>query len=92
TLELRSYMFICQAMENVDRHARARTCSIALRVEDEFVHMEVADDGTAPADGYHAGEGIRLMARLAAYDPRDEFRIEPTAEGGTMVLARLWRR
>ncbi len=91
TLEVRTYMIICQAMENVDRHAKARTCSIALGIEDEFVHVEVTDDGTAPADGYQPGEGIRLMARLAAYHARDEFRIEPTPEGGTMVLARLRR-
>ena len=89
TIEVRAYLIICQAMENIDRHAKAETCWIRLRIDDDFVHVDITDDGRAPRSGYQPGEGIRLMTRLAAYHPEDEFRIDSTAEGGTMVLARL---
>lgn len=89
TIEVRAYLIVCQAMENVDRHAEARRCWVTVRLEEDFVDVEVCDNGKAPPGGYQAGQGIRLMARLAANDLEDEFRIAPRAEGGTMVLARL---
>jgi two-component system, NarL family, sensor histidine kinase DesK len=64
-----------EAVTNVVKHSRARTCRIALQVCDGVSSLEVDDDGRGPADG-RAGRGLDGLA--------DRVR----AVGGTLEVGR----
>ena len=69
------------------RHARARTCTVRLAVDDE-VTLEVVDDGTGISAERSAGVGLSSMHERAA-ELGGSCTVEATREGGTRVLARL---
>ncbi len=86
-VEVATYRIVQEALTNVARHARARTCVIRLDVS-EGLRLEIADDGIGlPAEG-GAGVGLRSMRERAA-ELGGTCVIETKPHGGTHVLVRL---
>ncbi len=70
-VEVAAYRIIQEALTNVARHARARTCQVRLRVAEEppeALDLEIADDGVglAAPPGGRAGVGLLSMRERAA--------------------------
>ena len=90
-VEVACYRISQEAITNVSRHARARSCWIRLDVDqirNELV-LEISDDGVGMAEGRRAGVGMSSM-RERAEELGGTLRIERAgSEGGTLVLARL---
>ncbi len=75
-----------EAVTNVIRHARARTCRIALEQTEEETRLEVRDDGRGA--GSAAGVGLSAMReRVEGLGGRLERRVE----GGTVLVVALPR-
>ncbi|WP_051829807.1 MULTISPECIES: ATP-binding protein [Streptomyces] len=95
-VEVAAYRITAEALNNVLRHARARTARITLWVDEEALTLTVQDDGVGyradgdpPADG--GGVGLRSMAdRAAEIGGHCTVRALPP-NGGTLVLAVLPR-
>jgi len=86
-VEVAAYRIVLEALTNVVRHARARTCLIRLDVS-EGLRLEIADDGIGlPTEG-GAGVGLRSMHERAA-ELGGTCVIETKPQGGTQVLVRL---
>ncbi|MFJ7905829.1 sensor histidine kinase [Kitasatospora sp. NPDC096204] len=93
-VENAAYRITAEALNNVVRHARARTARVTLRVDAEELTLIVHDDGV----GYQAeqrlrtgggGVGMRSMAeRAAEVGGRCTVRSLPE-DGGTQVVAVL---
>jgi len=77
--EVAAYRIAQEALTNVSRHARARTCRIRLSVSDEL-QLEIADDGIGLPEDRHAGVGLSSMHERAA------------ELGGTCEVAPITRR
>lgn len=84
-----------EALANVARHAAAARAQLSLTVTGSdgarAVLLTVADDGVGVADGYDAGAG-HLGLRLVHDRVRDLgglVRVEPGADGGTVLTALL---
>ena len=60
-VETALYRVALEALNNVVRHADATRCEIGLRVEDDVVTMEIADDGCGIAPDAPTGLGLRSM-------------------------------
>jgi signal transduction histidine kinase len=52
-LETAVYRIVQEALSNVAKHARARTCGVAIERADNIVHIAIEDDGT----GFSAAPG-----------------------------------
>jgi signal transduction histidine kinase len=67
-VELAAYRIIQESLTNVARHAGRVRVTVRVTCEDASVHVEIDDDGTAPADGPVAigmGSGINGMRERA---------------------------
>ncbi|MFE6050613.1 sensor histidine kinase [Kitasatospora sp. NPDC056446] len=95
-VEVAAYRITAEALNNVLRHARARTALVTLRVDDEALTLTVRDDGVgyrpdegSPVDG--SGVGLRSMVDRAA-EIGGHCSIRPLpSDRGTQVLAVLPR-
>jgi PAS domain S-box-containing protein len=86
TVEATAYFVVAEALTNVAKHAHAASATVAVRVLDETLHVEVRDDGVGGVRP--DGSGLQgLRDRLAALDGR--LRIERPADGGTLVAAAI---
>jgi signal transduction histidine kinase len=75
---------VAEALTNVAKNARAGRASIAARVEDGTLRVQVRDDGIGRAQ--RDGSGLLGLAdRLAALDGR--LRVESPVDGGTLGAA-----
>ena len=75
---------MAEALTNVAKHAGAASATVAARVEDGTLRVEVRDDGVGGASP--DGSGLQgLGDRLAALDGR--LQIESPADGGMLVAA-----
>ncbi len=63
-VEVAAYRIVQEALMNVVRHARARTCLIQISL-DAALHIEVADDGVGLPDTPPPGVGLRSMRERA---------------------------
>jgi signal transduction histidine kinase len=89
--EVAVYRIAQEALTNVVRHASARTCRVRVVADDAAVTLEVVDDGRGlPGRAGSAGVGLASMRERAA-EMGGECRVEPGADGGTRVLARVPR-
>ncbi|HEX9438121.1 MAG TPA: GAF domain-containing sensor histidine kinase, partial [Roseiflexaceae bacterium] len=86
-VEVATYRIVQEALTNVARHARARTCVIRLDVS-EGLRLEIADDGIGLLAEGGAGVGLRSMHERAA-ELGGTCLIETKPHGGTHVLVRL---
>ncbi|MFL5805899.1 MAG: histidine kinase [Roseiflexaceae bacterium] len=86
-VEVATYRIVQEALTNVARHARARTCVIRLDMS-EGLRLEIADDGIGlPAEG-GAGVGLRSMRERAA-ELGGTCVIQTRPQGGMQVLVQL---
>jgi signal transduction histidine kinase len=66
-VEVAAYRIIQEALMNVSRHARARTCTLRLVCANgRTLEVEVIDDGAGLPDHPRAGVGLRSMRERAA--------------------------
>jgi PAS domain S-box-containing protein len=83
-VEATAYFVIAEALTNVSKHAHAEYTSVAARVEDGTLRIQVRDDGVGGARPDGSGL-VGLADRLAVVD--GELRVEDSADGGTLVAA-----
>jgi signal transduction histidine kinase len=86
-VEVAVYRITQEALTNVVRHARARTCVVRLAVNDS-VALELVDDGVGIPEERSAGVGLSSMRERAA-ELGGSCVVEPAQKGGTKVLVRL---
>lgn len=86
-VEVAVYRIVQEALTNVARHARARTCAVRLAVNDN-VALEIVDDGVGIPAERSAGVGLSSM-RERASELGGSCVVERAPEGGTRVLVRL---
>jgi two-component system, NarL family, sensor kinase len=86
-VEVAVYRITHEALTNVARHARAKTCVVQL-VANEDVVLEIVDDGVGIPAERSAGVGLSSMHERAA-ELGGSCVVESTREGGTRVYVRL---
>ena len=77
-----------EALTNARRHSRASNVSVRLKVEEEILGAEVADDGVGFGPGTQPGVGQGSMRERAAA-VGGELTIESEPGGGTRVRLRV---
>ncbi len=89
-VEVAAYRIAQEAITNVARHARARTCRVRLSVDQAAgaLLLEIAGDGIGMPTGRRAGVGLSSM-RERAVELGGTCEVEPILPAGTRVLARL---
>jgi signal transduction histidine kinase len=89
--EVAVYRIAQEALTNVVRHASAGNCLVRVVADDDAVTLEVIDDGRG-LSGVPGSAGVGLSSmRERAAEMGGECRVEPGADGGTRVVARLPR-
>jgi signal transduction histidine kinase/ketosteroid isomerase-like protein len=83
-VEATAYFVVAESLTNVAKHARAGCASVAARIEDGTLGVEVRDDGIGGARCDGSGL-LGLADRLAVLD--GQLRVESPADGGTLVAA-----
>jgi signal transduction histidine kinase len=84
-VELSLYRIATEALANIGRHARARTCRLHLEVEDA-ARLCVEDDGV----GLNGARGVGLTAmHERAVELGGSCTVERLADGGTRVSASI---
>jgi signal transduction histidine kinase len=86
-VEVAAYRIATEAMTNVARHARARSCTLRISLGDAM-ELEVLDDGQGLPPRRPAGVGLASMRQRAA-ELGGTCTIAPAPAGGTMVVARF---
>ncbi len=87
-VEVAAYRIVHEALTNVVRHARARTCCVRLALEGGVFVLEIIDDGVGLLAERRAGVGL-LSMRERAEELGGSLSVETVPGGGTRVLARL---
>jgi signal transduction histidine kinase len=64
-VEVAIYYIVAEALTNVARHARARTCRVTIAVG-QRVEIAISDDGQGMPAQRHAGVGLASMRERAA--------------------------
>jgi two-component system, NarL family, sensor kinase len=86
-VEVAVYRITQEALTNVVRHARAKSCVVRLEVGEE-VALEIVDDGFGIPQERRAGVGLSSMRERAA-ELGGTCIIEPSLEEGTRVSVQL---
>jgi signal transduction histidine kinase len=87
-VEVAVYRIIQEALTNVVRHARAKTCVVRLTVNED-VTMEIVDDGVGIPAERSAGVGLSSMYERAAELGGSCVVESALQSSGTQVLVRL---
>jgi signal transduction histidine kinase len=91
-VEVAAYRIILEALTNVIRYAKAQHCMIRFSLDqtgpDQFLQIEVQDDGIGLPDQRRAGVGMRSM-RERAEELGGTFDIESTRGNGTLVCVKV---
>ena len=91
-VEVAAYHIAREAITNVARHARARSCRVRLALEGAperpELQLKITDDGVGLPAERHAGVGLSSM-RERAEELGGTCAVESPPGGGTRVLARL---
>jgi signal transduction histidine kinase len=88
-VEVAAYLMVQEALTNVARHARARTCTVRLSLEPTALLLEVTDDGRGFSQR-RIGVGLHAMRERAA-ELEGTCEITSAPGNGTTVFARLPR-
>jgi signal transduction histidine kinase len=86
-VEVAAYRIAVEALTNVARHARARSCVIRFALDDAL-RVEIRDDGIGFTPQARVGVGLTSMRERAA-ELGGTCVVERAPEGGTRVVARL---
>jgi signal transduction histidine kinase len=86
-VEVAALRIVDEALTNVLRHARARTCRVRVEVG-EALDIEVVDDGVGLLLERPAGVGLTSIRERAA-ELGGAAHVETAPGGGTRVVARL---
>lgn len=86
-VEVATYRIVQEALTNVTRHARARTCSVCLRVGGE-VDLQITDDGVGIPTARHAGVGLNSIHERAS-ELGGSCVIKSTPGAGTHIMVSL---
>ena len=86
-VEVAVYRITQEALTNVARHARARTCLVRLAIDGDAV-LEIVDDGVGIPAQRSAGVGLSSM-RERASELGGSCTVEAVPEGGTRVFVLL---
>jgi signal transduction histidine kinase len=87
-VEVAAYRIATEALTNAARHARARTTSVALSLEEEALRLDVLDDGVGLVADRPLGVGLTAMSERAA-ELGGSCSVSVRTEGGTAVVAVL---
>lgn len=86
-VEVAAYRIICEALNNIAKHARATRCDVELSFNHEM-HILIQDNGIGMANEFRSGIGTLSMRERAA-ELGGACVIEPADGNGTRVTARL---
>ena len=86
-VEVAAFRIALEALTNVERHARARECTVRLAL-DGRLQLEITDDGVGLPPEYQAGVGLTSMRERAA-ELGGTCVVEVRPGGGTRVWAEL---
>ncbi len=87
-VEVAAYRIVQEALANVARHARARTCLIRLVASGDELQVEVVDDGLGLPEWPRTGVGLRSMEERAA-ELGGSWVVDSSVSTGTRVSFRL---
>jgi two-component system NarL family sensor kinase len=87
-VEVAAYRIVVEAVNNVQRHSGAESCTVLLWRDGEVLHVEVADSGSGLAPDRRAGVGLSSM-RERAEELGGSFEVVPRTGGGTVVRVTL---
>lgn len=87
-VEVAAYRIVQEALTNVVRHARARTCVIRLASSADELQVEVVDDGVGLPESPRAGVGLGSMQERAA-ELGGSCTVQQSVPTGTRVSFRL---
>jgi signal transduction histidine kinase len=91
-VEVAAYRIILEALTNVIRYAKAQHCMIRFLINqtgpDQFLQIEVQDDGIGLPDNRRAGVGTRSM-RERAEELGGSFEIGSIKGKGTLVCVKV---
>jgi signal transduction histidine kinase/ligand-binding sensor domain-containing protein len=92
------FLIFKESVNNIVRHAQARSAKVALKAEQNSLVLEVADDGCGFDAGQGSGHGLRNMAERARALGGD-LEVRSCRGDGTRLVLRvplggspLWRR
>jgi signal transduction histidine kinase len=83
-VETALYRVACEALTNVVRHARARSCRLALAASAGQIALRVEDDGDGFAPAAQPGVGLRSMRERAA-ELGGRLTLARAGDGGAIV-------
>ena len=93
--ELALYRILQEALNNVERYARARHVTVRLSLEDAFVQLVISDDGVGFAPQPHSTQrkektGLGLLGmRERATSVAGSLVIKTSRRGGTEIEVRI---
>jgi signal transduction histidine kinase len=68
SLEMSAYRIAQEALTNSLKHGRARSATVAVRLDGDVLNIAVTDDGSGPPAGYQPGRGLLGIAeRVSAF-------------------------
>lgn len=88
-VELACYYIVIEALNNVVRHAQARSCRIDIKAS-RVLEVTIRDDGIGISDGYRSGIGLHSI-RERARELGGSCELRALPEGGTEVRVNLPR-
>jgi signal transduction histidine kinase len=86
-VEVAVYRIAQEALTNVARHARARSCVVRLATDGD-VELEIVDDGVGIPAQRNAGVGLSSMHERTS-ELGGSCVVQSVPKGGTQVLVRL---
>jgi signal transduction histidine kinase len=87
-VELAAYRIVQEAVNNVVKHAGAKSCQARLEMQKDALIVEVVDDGRGVSPEAHPGVGLHSM-RERAEELGGRLEIGSAPGGGTQIIARL---
>jgi signal transduction histidine kinase len=86
-VEVAAYRIVQEALNNVVRHAKAKSCLVRIAI-DRSLDIEITDDGIGLPQDRQAGIGLVSM-RERAEELGGSFAASARLEGGTRIIATL---
>ena len=88
-VEATAYFVACEALTNVVKHARAKSATVTVRIDESQLEMQVADDGIGGiTPGGSGGRGLaNISDRVSALD--GELAIDSLPGQGTRLVVRI---